>query len=383
MGPRFRALCSQSFKTVATPPALALLLGLLACSDPSTSGDAGAPDTTADVHEDAQPRPDADARADGSTGLDAREPFDTGPASDAGELPGDDCIPTPRAGRQTYECGGLEFDLNVPARCFAGGCGLIMDVHGFSMSGIMEENNTGLAALGEARGFIVIQPNANGPRYATSWSEADDPQVFDFLQRVERIFSVDSRKVHMTGFSQGGYMSWRFVCAHSDHLASVAVAAGASNCPAGAGFGGGLVVPACSYSGSEVPSEAIPVLYMHGRNDTNYVPFSCAEPQVDAVRAHLGLTESVEVASDASHEWMRYTSTASNSPALLETLFHEYSSDEAVPFVDASRLLGHCIPGSTDPGGESGQIFSFKCQQASAFVWGEVTLDFFEAHPRR
>jgi len=31
---------------------------------------------------------------------------------------------------------------------------------------------------------------------------------------------------------------------------------------------------------------------------------------------------------------------------------------------------GHCFPGSTDPGTQPGQLFSFKCQQPASFVWG-------------
>ncbi|GIS33212.1 MAG: hypothetical protein Ct9H90mP4_11260 [Gammaproteobacteria bacterium] len=27
-------------------------------------------------------------------------------------------------------------------------------------------------------------------------------------------------RIHITGFSQGGYMSWRFICKYSDVLAS-------------------------------------------------------------------------------------------------------------------------------------------------------------------
>lgn len=316
---------------------------------------------------------DGTASAD-AQGLDADLP-------DLGPPPTDDCITEATSGRRTFDCGGLSFDLSVPPQCVSGGCGLITDVHGFSMSGVMQENNTRLAALGVQHGYVVIQPNASGARYLTSWRVQDDPVIFDFIQRAARVFRVDDRRIHFTGFSQGGYTAWRFVCQHSDYFASIALAAGASNCPAGGNLPGspGIAFPACTFQAPEVPAQPIPVLYMHGRFDENYVPFSCAAAQVDAARQHWSLTGETPVSADPMHTRTRYTGSG---PALLETLFHDYTSSEDVTLVAGTELRGHCFPGSTDPGNEPGQFFSFACQQPSAFVWGEEAIRFFIAHPR-
>src|SRR5205085_2537910 len=131
-------------------------------------------------------------------------------------------------------------------------------------------------------------------------------------------------------------------------------------------------------TGNELPSRKLDILYMHGRADHNYIPFDCAQPQVDAIVSAWGLTDDGVVASGAGftrHRW-------STAGATLEFLAHDYSSNAQVPLVSASKLQGHCYPGSTDDGDAPGQLFPFRCQQQASFVWGTEVVDFFTTHPR-
>jgi polyhydroxybutyrate depolymerase len=269
-----------------------------------------------------------------------------------------------------FPCDGIDYDVEVPAACPAGGCGVIVDVHGLTMSAAMLDNNDGLRARGGAAGFVVIQPNANPDPPQASWSTTDDAKIYDFMMRAVAVYGIDPDRIHFTGFSQGGFMSWRFLCDHADVLASVAPAAGASNC---------VGTPACTFTGSEIPAQEIAVLYMHGIQDTNYVSFACAQPQVDAMVAAWGLTSDGVIASGPDFTRTRYSDA---SGTVVEFLAHDYFSTQQVPLIDQTRLLGHCFPGSTDPGGLPGQLFSFRCEQDAAFVWGQEVVDFFVAHPR-
>ena len=76
------------------------------------------------------------------------------------------------------------------------------------------------------------------------------------------------------------------------------------------------------------------------------------------------------VESDSSHQWTRYKNAKGT---VFEFIQHDYTG--------VALLGGHCYPGSTDPGGETGQLFSFKCDQTAAFNWGEAVMQFFLAHP--
>jgi pimeloyl-ACP methyl ester carboxylesterase len=287
----------------------------------------------------------------------------------------DSCFPNPGAGHREYACNGFRFDVEVPAECVSGGCGIILDIHGLTMSAAMEDANTELRARGAAAGFVVVQPSANPSPPQASWRTEDEPKVFDILTRALAVYAIDADRVHMTGFSQGGFMTWRFLCQHADMFASVAPAAAASNCPV---IGNPVGAAACAFDGAEMPSRKIPILYMHGRADQNYIPYSCAQPQVDAIVAAWALAANGVVESGPMHSRTRW----SGGGAVVELLAHDYTSNEQVPFVSASELQGHCFPGSSDPGGKPGQLFSFKCEQPAAFIWGVEVVEFFVAHPR-
>lgn len=328
-----------------------LVIFAAACGSSSPEGIDGPPGHADAAHAVDGPPGTADAPGGGA---DARIPVD------------DPCFTTHDPGHHVFPCDGIDYDVEVPATCPPDGCGLIVDVHGLTMSAEMLEANDHLRARGSAAGFVVIQPNANPDPPNASWNpDTDDAKIYDFMMRAAAVYAIDPDRLHFTGFSQGGFMSWRFLCHHSDVLASVAPAAGASNC---------VGTPACSFTGAEIPARQIPVLYMHGTQDTNYVPFSCAQPQVDAMAAAWGLTvESVDTEADFTRT--HYTGG-------VDFLAHDYTSSAQIPFIDQTRLLGHCFPGSDDPGGATGQLFPFGCDQPAAFVWGEELVSFFLAHPR-
>ena len=271
----------------------------------------------------------------------------------------DDCIKDVSAkADHVFDCSGLKWNVSVPAACLTKACGLIFDVHGFSMSGKMEDANTKLVALGAQHGYIVVNPNADPAPPLSSWAAAeDDTKVFDFMQRTRAAFHVDEKRIHFTGFSQGGDMTWRFICDHSDVIASAAPAAfgqsAQENC----------------YAKGKAPKREMPMLYMHGTKDA-LVAFSTAQTSRDAVIKVLGMNKGTPVSQDAMHVWDRYTNAKGT---VFEMLQHDYTG--------AALIGGHCYPGSTDPSGQPGQVFSFKCDQSSPFKWGEAVMQFFIAHP--
>lgn len=326
---------------------------------------AGCTATDPDVDGPADPTGDASAAsgssANGDTsGLDANNDASTG-APFTGPV-AVDCIDDVSAGHHVYECGGITWDVEVPSRCHDAPCGLILDVHGFSMTGPIEDANTDLQAQGRAHGFVVLQPTAPGA--VPDWSAQDhDEAVYEALLLAIEAFAVDPRRVHMTGFSQGGSMTWRFTCAHPELFASVA--------PGGAATG-------CSSSGSagcllddRLADTPIDILYLLGTNDA-LVDFACFEPQVESVRAAFDLGPAQSLAEEDGYRRTRY---ASDAGTVLETLVHDYVAESSI-------IDGHCFPGSDDLDGDlPGQLFPFACQPPNAFDWGDEVVAFFLAHP--
>jgi hypothetical protein len=285
-------------------------------------------------------------------------PEDAQPASDAGAdgVAPSGCIDDVSAGDHVYTCDGLKYDTRVPAACARGGCGIVLDVHGATMSARMEDANTNMRSIGAREGYVVVQPNASGTPPNAVWNPPSDyPKVWAFFELAIKVFAIDRKRVHMTGFSQGGRMTFTFLCQHADVIASAAPAAETG----------------CSETELRAAKREVPILYMHGREDALINFNAAAIPQRNAVVSAWSMGSPTTVGSDANYAWSRYTNAKGT---VFEFLEHGYT---APPIV----IKGHCYPGSTDPGGAPGQLFSFACTPPSAFVWGEEVMKFFKAHP--
>jgi pimeloyl-ACP methyl ester carboxylesterase len=247
-------------------------------------------------------------------------------------------------------------DVEIPPACTkAGACGLIVDAHGMTMNAQMEDDNTNMRALGAQHGYVVVQPNARGAPTFTSWSaDSDDPILAAFIPDAVAALGVNPKRVHFTGFSDGGEASFRFLCKHADLFASVAPAAGEG----------------CSFKDGDRPSREIPILYMHGTQD-GLVDFqSNAIPQRDAIVAGWNMGPGVQADQGAGFVRTRFTSP---NGTVFEFLQHDYEADSFL-------LRGHCYPGSQDKGDQPGQLFPLNCVPPNAFTWGEEVVKFFMAH---
>ena len=107
--------------------------------------------------------------------------------------------------------------------------------------------------LGEDAGYIVIAPTGGG------FPPADEALI-RIVRLFAEVFKADSKKIHVTGFSRGGYAVWRLACNHPELFASVA--------PAAAGLPMTEEEASCFTAGS-LPSRRIPILMMIGLTDRN------------------------------------------------------------------------------------------------------------------
>lgn len=276
----------------------------------------------------------------------------------------DDCITARVEGERLIVCGAHTFYLSVPPACVAGGCGVVVDVHGATMDGRMEDTNTDMRAIGVAHGYIVVQPNANPEPPLSMWFSPDDEAVVEFAERVLAVYDGDRRRVHVMGFSSGGYLTWRLLCAGEDLFASAA--------PAAAALGDDCGLWEGLYVGCHVgPGLTADILYMHGTRDA-MVADSCADQQIAQTIAALAMGAPETVSSDAQHRWLRYRGAQGIT---FEVIRHDYQTSNPL-------LGGHCFPGGADPGDAPGQLFPFHCEGAAAFHWGEAAMAFFVAHPK-
>lgn len=273
------------------------------------------------------------------------------------------CVTDVTAGTHDVMCNGIRHIVNVPDACLAHACGLIVDVHGGTMDAAMEDHNTDMAALGTKAGYLVLQPSAFG----NNWSPGvDDDKIAAFMEDMFAAFHVDRDRVHMMGFSQGGFMTWRFLCKHADWFASVS--------PGGAGNAIPLAPAGCSFSGAEMPSAEVSILHLAGTKDA-FVAIASQQQQRDTVVAAWGM-QTPDLEEGTGFRRTRYTGPAGTVYDYLE---HDYETDAAF-FV---AIKGHCYPGSTDYTPQvPGQLMGFGCKGDNAFHWGQEALRFFVEHPK-
>ena len=258
----------------------------------------------------------------------------------------DDCITDPRAGLQTLQCAGLSFELNVPDKCLEKACGLIIDVHGYGMSGPLEAIHTELREIAGEKGFIVVHPTAPLVGGSRSWSASNDSQVLAILESTREVFHVMDERIHMTGYSQGGFMTWRFLCNQPQVFGSLAPLAGSSSqCLTG---------------------ERPDILYGHGTTD-GLVPFAGALATRNRVISAWDLQESEVVAQDAEHAWTRYENQSGTTFEFLEFDWETTFTFGGIP------LGAHCFPGSAQ---------FLGCGADTPVHWGEAVTEFFLTHPR-
>jgi polyhydroxybutyrate depolymerase len=154
----------------------------------------------------------------------------------------------------TRTVGGRSYVLHVPAGLTGTQVPLVVSLHGFSNDGEMHAQQSGWRQYADTHNFIVAFPN--GDNRAWNWSQWGGPDI-TFLRNVVADISagwcVDAHRVHVSGHSNGAWMSQRVACDAADLFASAAEYAG--------GAPDGLNYPC-------VPSRGIGVALFHGDWDT-------------------------------------------------------------------------------------------------------------------
>ncbi|PKP46466.1 MAG: hypothetical protein CVT94_14655 [Bacteroidetes bacterium HGW-Bacteroidetes-11] len=133
---------------------------------------------------------------------------------------------------------------------------LIMALHGLTQNGQSIMTFSGFNNIADTAGFVVVYPNG----VSNSWnvgfsggSTADDVGfLLALIDTLHFRYNIDYQRVYSTGFSNGGFMSYRLACEATDRIAAIAPVAG--------------TMTDASY-GLCQPSAKIPVLHIHGTSD--------------------------------------------------------------------------------------------------------------------
>jgi dienelactone hydrolase len=108
------------------------------------------------------------------------------------------------------------YGIYIPSK--AGPYGLQMEWHGSNQGLVAQINQPGMQRqFGEELNRLLVVPEARGPNgYGSDVSERD---LLDVMADVQAAYPVDRTKVFSSGYSQGGYITFRMAMLHPDLFA--------------------------------------------------------------------------------------------------------------------------------------------------------------------
>ena len=120
---------------------------------------------------------------------------------------------------------------------------LLLLLHGYSSSGPAVESYIGYLSAVDARGFAYAFPSGRvdsfGQRFWTATDACcnlfnqggpnDDSQYLrTLIDRIRQTLAIDDARIWLAGHSNGGFMSHRMACDHSEIIAGIVSLAGAT-----------------------------------------------------------------------------------------------------------------------------------------------------------
>jgi len=172
---------------------------------------------------------------------------------------------------------------------------LIVVIHGAFSTAEKMERETGFSELADSEKFIALYPNGIGLMgFLQHWNgghccgkaAADDIDDVAFLQecidKAADVLSIDQSRIYLTGFSNGGMLTYKFAAERSQVPAALAVL-GASV--------GGRVKPEDDFWLPAQPENPLPLMIVHGLADETVPARGGRSISKGGTREYLSLEE--------------------------------------------------------------------------------------------
>jgi len=132
---------------------------------------------------------------------------------------------------------------------------LVFDVHGYTSFASEQMMRSKWDKMADKEGFVLIDPEGVNKSWnagsCCGGNKQDDVKFFrDMVAKATAELCIDSKRVYVSGHSNGGMMTYALACQAADIFAAVAPVCGISMSP-----------------GPCQPSRPIPVLAIRGLND--------------------------------------------------------------------------------------------------------------------
>jgi polyhydroxybutyrate depolymerase len=183
---------------------------------------------------------------------------------------------------------------------------LVFDVHGYTSNAPEQLQRSKWDQMADREGFVLIDPDG----VSESWNAGsccggnrqDDVGFFRaMVQKATTELCIDSKRVYVSGHSNGGAMTYRLACEAADIFAAIAPVCG------------WMAVSSCS------PTRPVPVLAIRGLNDS---------------------TVRIDTADSDVNKWLSYDECP-NTPVVTNGVCKTHTSCEAGTEVMDCRPRGN------------------------------------------
>jgi polyhydroxybutyrate depolymerase len=192
----------------------------------------------------------------------------------------------------------------------------------------------GIQPLAESEGFLYCHPDgvpdSKGSRFWNAWEACCDFEqkeindvafLRELIEQITREYHPDPKRIHMSGHSNGAFMTFRFAMENSDLVASVAPISGTMDQI--------TTVPA--------PAHPVSVLQIHGTAD-EAIPYNGGKLTLPAGFPEGGVVAS---APEAAARWSKWNSCGELMAEAQATL----DSDRTLAGLDTIVSRSVCTDG--------------------------------------
>ena len=143
---------------------------------------------------------------------------------------------------------------------------IVLNLHGLLSNATLQQSITEFDSIADIKGFIVVYPNASATLNAWATGNSDVDFLSNLIDTIRSSYSTKNC-LFVTGFSNGGFMTYRFAN-NTRHIIN-AMAIGSGNM-------------ANSLKNSSTSAPQIPVMHFHGTADST-VPYIGIPPFITPV----------------------------------------------------------------------------------------------------
>ena len=133
---------------------------------------------------------------------------------------------------------------------------LVVALHGLTQNGASMMSFSGFNAIADTGNFVVVYPDGISNAWNVGFSGGSTADDVGFLvalvDSLHQQYNIDNNRVYATGFSNGGFMSYKLACEVPATFAAIASVSG--------------TMTEASLANCH-PAMAMPVLHIHGTSD--------------------------------------------------------------------------------------------------------------------